>query len=315
MSRPNLLNIDLNLLVAFEALVTEGHVSRAAAQIGVSQPAMSRSLKQLRGIFGDTLFCRTKEGMMPTPMAIELARQIHPGLEMINNALRQKAEFVPAEARRRFFIATTDMATYLALPLILRRLRKEAPYIEIVVLNTSNSEAVSKADSGQADFAIGTYDYLPPTFDSINLRSLREVCVADPNHPLITGDTISLEQFLSLPHVVVRVPGDHGMPIDIVLETHGYKRPIVLTVPHFLAVPELVLGTDAIAVVVEDLLNVLPAGRELARFEVPVPLEPVMGRMAWHRRSQDDPGHRWCRELIRDAVLEREGVTLGSVPA
>lgn len=303
MSRPNLLNMDLNLLVAFEALVTESHVSRAAARIGVSQPAMSRSLRQLRDIFGDALFRRTSGGMLPTPMAIELARQLRPGLEIINDTLRQKAEFVPAEARRRFYIATTDMATYLALPLIMRRLRREAPQIEVIVLNTSNSEAVAKAESGQVDFAIGTFEYLPSTLDSFNLRALREVCIADPDNPFISGETLTLDEFLSLPHIVVRMPEDHGMPIDVLLETLGYKRPIVLTVPTFLSVPELVLGTDTIAVVVENLLDGLPAGKLLARYEVPVPLEPVMGRIAWHRRSADDPGHRWCRELIENAIL------------
>lgn len=302
MSRPSLLNIDLNLLVAFDALVSEGHVSRAAAQIGVSQPAMSRALKQLRTIFGDALFCRTNEGMIPTPRAIELARQIRPGLDMIDDALRQKADFVPAKARRRFFIATTDMGAYLALPQIQRRVRQVAPQVEMVVINTGNSEALAKAENGQVDFALGTFDYLPPTMDSSNLRGLREVCIADADNPHIGKEGLTLDLFLSLPHVAVRMAGDHGIPVDFILETLGHKRPIALTVPHFLPVPELVLGTDMIAVVVEDLLDKLPASERLARYEVPIPLDPVMGRVAWHRRSTDDPGHRWFRDLIEDAV-------------
>lgn len=298
MSGLNLRNIDLNLLVAFEALMIERHVSRAASRIGVSQPAMSRSLKQLRETFGDPLFQRTSEGMIPTPRAAELARLIRPGLETIAQAIGEKSGFDPSVAHRRFQMSMTDMATYLALPAFLPTLRKAAPYIDIAVANSGNRETLAKVESGQVEFGFGTFDYLPPGVRSHNLSSLREICVADPANPILARSGLDLDAFLSLPHVAVAMNGDRGIPIDVVLETLGYKRRVVLTVPTFLPVPRLLVGTDMIAVVVEDLLDRLPESQQLVRYKVPFALDPVMGRLIWHRRFDEDPGHIWFREMV-----------------
>lgn len=301
MQKLNLLNIDLNLLVAFEALVVEEHVSRAASRIGVSQPAMSRSLKQLREIFGDDLFRRTNEGMIPTPRAIELSRLIRPGLETIALAIGQKAGFDPSLVRRRFVIAMSDMATFLALPIIMKRLRAEAPFVEVVVLSAGNRDALAKVESGQVELAFGAFDYLPPTVDSLNVAPVHEVCIARPGHPAIGPAGLDLDLFLSLPHVAVAMNGDRGTPVDAVLETMGQKRRVVLTVSHFLPVPRLVLETDMVAVVADELLDQFPDGQQLARYELPFPLERVMAQMVWHRRFDEDPGHRWLRQLVAAA--------------
>lgn len=303
--RPNLLNIDLNLLVAFDALIVENHVSRAAARIGVSQPAMSRSLQSLRQIFGDVLFHRTSEGMKPTPRALELDRLIRPSLEAIGSAIGQKAEFDPTLVQRRFVFAMTDMASYLALPLFMRRLREAAPLIDIEVRSGGPQKALEMVESGNVEFAIGTFEHVPSTMKTLNLQPLKEICVACPHHPQLKGRKLDLDLFLSLPHVAVALEGQHNIPIDIALEMLGHRRRVALTVPHFLSVPRSVLGTDMLAVVVEDLLDRLPEGRMLARHELPLPFEPVMGRIAWHRRLDDDAGHRWLRALIVQAIQER----------
>lgn len=302
---PNLLNIDLNLLVAFDALIVENHVSRAAARIGVSQPAMSRSLQSLRQIFGDVLFERTSEGMKPTPRALELDRLLRPSLEAIDCAIGQKAGFDPSLVRRRFVFAMTDMASYLALPPFMRRLREAAPLIDVEVRDGGPQKSLDMVESGNVEFAIGTFDYVPPTIKTLNLQQLKEVCVADPNHPQLKRRKLDLNLFLSLPHVAVAVEGQHGIHIDIALEMLGHRRRVALTVPHFLCVPRSVLGTDMLAIVGEDLLDLLPEGALLTRHELPLPFEPVMGRIAWHRRLDGDAGHRWLRTLIVRAIEER----------
>lgn len=303
--RPNLLNIDLNLLVAFDALVVENHVSRAAARIGVSQPAMSRSLQSLRQIFGDVLFHRTSEGMKPTPRALELDRLIRPHLEAIGSAIGQKAEFDPTLVQRRFVLAMTDMASYLALPVFMRRLRQVAPLIDVEVHCGGAQKALEMLESGRVEFAIGTFEHTPSTTKTLNLQPLKEVCVADPDHAQLKNRKLDMDLFLSLPHVAVAQEGQRGILIDIALETLGHRRRVALTVPHFLSVPLSVLGTDMLAVVAEDLLDRLPEGRLLARHEIPLPFEPVMGRIAWHRRLDGDPGHEWMRSLIVNAIQER----------
>lgn len=298
MSGLNLRNIDLNLLVAFDALILEGHVSRAAAKIGVSQPAMSRSLKTLRETFGDPLFQRTSEGMVPTPRALELARQISPALEILSSAIGMRATFNPRETNRKFQFAMSDLASYLALPGIMKLLRELSPLCDVTVTNAGNHDIIAKVEAGEVEFGFGTFDYLPPTLRSENLVPLREICIADPSNPAIADGKMTLECFLSLPHVAVSMQGDHGTPIDGILETLGYKRRVALRLPIFLPVPRAVIGTDMIAVVVEDMLDLLPEASQVARFAVPLPLESVMGRMIWHRRFDDDAGHAWLRAAI-----------------
>ncbi len=304
MKRLNLLNIDLNLLVAFDALVIEGSVSRAANRVGVSQPAMSRSLKQLRDMFGDVLFRRTSDGMVPTPRAAELARQIRPNLENIAAALGQRMVFNPVTAVRRFVIAMPDMAAALALPSIVRKLNAVAPGIDLTIVNTGNRESLHKVECGQAEMALGVYEQLLSGIRSTNLRTLREICIADPANPMLQNGEMDLKAFLSSSHVAVSMNEDFGTPIDTVLETLGHRRRIAVATPFFVSVPRLVNGTSMIAVVVEELLNTLPETEHLMRFPVPVALEPVMSKLIWHARSDEDPGHSWLRDIIvRSASL------------
>lgn len=307
MSGLNLRNIDLNLLVAFDALMIEGHVSRAAARIGVSQPAMSRSLKTLRGMFSDQLFIRTIDGMTPTPKALELARQIGPGLEIISAAIGMRGDFRPGQARRRFQLAMSDLASYLELPPIMRIVRERSPYSEVSVVNAGNREILEMVEVGRVEFGFGTFDHLPDCLRSENLTTLREIAIADPANRLIGGRDMTLELFLALPHVAVSMQGDNGTPIDLVLETLGHERHVSLTVPNFLPVPRTVLGTDMIAVVVEDMLDRLPEADLLERHPIPLPLDPVMGRMVWHRRFDEDAGHRWFRETVAKRIRHHSG--------
>jgi LysR family transcriptional activator of mexEF-oprN operon len=296
--RLNLLNTDLNLLVAFDALVVEGNVSRAASRIGVSQPAMSRSLRHLREIFGDVLFRRTSDGMIPTPHALRLAQAIRPSLENIAAAIGQQTGFDPATATRCFTLAMPDMAARLTLPAVTRIVNQQAPGIDVAILNTGNHGSLSKVESGQAELGIGVYEHLPATVRSMNLRRLREVCVGDPENQMLRKRVLSVETFLSLPHVAVTMAGDFGTPVDTVLETLGLKRRIAVRTPFFDCIPALVRGTNLVAVLVEDLLDASPEGKMLIRHPVPLPLEPVMSKMIWHARTDDDVGHRWLRDIF-----------------
>jgi DNA-binding transcriptional LysR family regulator len=298
MARLNVRNVDLNLLLAFDALMTEGNVSRAAAQVCVSQPAMSRSLKQLRAIFGDELFRRTVDGMLPTPRAVELARLVRPGLELIANALDMKGQFDPSTAKRQFVIAMPDMAEHLALPRIVRRIQSMAPGIDIAVINAGNRDGITKVEAGRAEFAIGVYDYLPPAIMSVNLLAIKEVCIADRTNRELKDGILDVKRFLSLPHVATAVNEDHGIPIDTVLETLGMTRRIALSVPHFLSVPRLILGTAMIAVVAEPMLQAAAERDSLISYPIPIQMPPVMGKVIWHQRYRDDGGHQWFLKQI-----------------
>lgn len=298
MKRLNLLNLDLNLLVALDALVEEENVSRAASRIGVTQPAMSRTLRQLRELFGDELLRRTSSGMKPTPRALTLAQAVRPNLENIAAAIGQRLSFDPATASRRFVLALPDIATRLALPQVVKQISAQAPGIELAIVTTVNRDALHKLETGQAELAMGVYDHVPRTLRAYNRRTLREVCVADPANPLLRNGVLDLETFLDLPHVAVSMAENEGTPLDTTLETLGLRRKIVITTPYYSCVPALIHGTRNLAVVVEDLLDLLPEGDTLARFPIPVTVDPVMSKIVWHARSDEDLGHTWLRNLF-----------------
>jgi LysR family transcriptional regulator, mexEF-oprN operon transcriptional activator len=308
MQRLNLLNLDLNLLVALDALVQEESVSRAASRIGVTQPAMSRTLRQLRELFGDELLRRTSDGMKPTPRAVALAQAIRPNLENIAAAVGQRISFDPATASRRFVLALPDLAARLALPRVAKQISAQAPGIELAIISTVNHDALHKLETGQAELALGVYDHLPRTLRTSNRRALREVCVADPANPLLQHGVLDLETFLALPHVAVTMADNERMPIDSTLETLGLRRRIAISTPYFSCVPALICGTRNLAVVVEDLLDVLPEGKSLARFPIPIAVEPVMAKMVWHARSDEDLGHAWLRNLFMAASRDSDQV-------
>jgi|GEM_PF-6765453 len=164
MQRLNLLNLDLNLLVALDALVQEESVSRAASRIGMTQPAMSRTLRQLHELFGDELLRRTSDGMKPTPRAVTLAQAIRPNLENIAAAIGQRLSFDPATASRRFVLALPDLAARLALPRVVKQISAQAPGIELAIITTVNHDALHKLETGQAELALGVYDHLPRSY-------------------------------------------------------------------------------------------------------------------------------------------------------
>lgn len=310
MKRLNLLNIDLNLLVALNALVEEENVSRAASRIGVTQPAMSRTLRQLRELFGDELLRRTSTGMKPTPRAITLVQAIRPNLENIAATIGHRLSFDPATASRRFVLALPDIATRLALPQVVKQISAQAPGIELSIVTTVNRDALHKLETGQAELAMGVYDHIPRTLRAFNRRALREVCVADPANPLLRNGVLDLETFLDLPHVAVSMAENEGTPLDTTLETLGLRRKIVITTPYYSCVPALVQGTRNLAVVVEDLLDLLPEGMKLARFPIPVTVDAVMSKIVWHARSDEDLGHTWLRNLFIAAPRVGDHVTL-----
>src|SRR5260370_1322278 len=129
----NIKSVNLNLLLAFEALIEERSVSRAAARIGLSQPAMSNALGRLRGVFADPLFTRTARGMTATPRALELAAPGRSGLAQLRAALAERPRFDPAVSTRGFTLAMTDYAELILLGPLLRRMQSIAPDVQILV--------------------------------------------------------------------------------------------------------------------------------------------------------------------------------------
>jgi DNA-binding transcriptional LysR family regulator len=287
--------VDLNLLVALDALLRERSVTRAAERLSLSQPTVSGMLARLRGIFGDPLFVRTQRGLQPTPRALSLAAALQ-RLLADAAALVSPARFDPASARRTFVLSTTDyMQHAVAVPLA-AALRRAAPGIRVDLRPLAIAELSGQLARGDVDLAITIPEFAAPDLTARRLYRERYVAAVGRRHPL-RGARPSLESFCRFDHVVVS-PAGGGFrgPVDDALARLGRRRNVAVSAPSFLVVPALLQATDLIAVLPERLLR--GRSRELRIFAPPVEVPGFDVIAAWHARVHDDPAHRWLRDLV-----------------
>jgi DNA-binding transcriptional LysR family regulator len=296
----NIASIDLNLLVAFEALLREGSVTGAAAHVGVTQPAMSSALARLRNLFGDSLFVRGTRRMVPTSRALEIAPHVTASLDHVRLALHEPA-FVPREARARFRIIATDYIEAVLLPAVWKRLSMEAPTVALGFRRAPTLFGVpqTELESGAADLAIGPYATPTPQSGLLSrqLFSDKLVCIVRRGHPRIR-ERLSLKQFLAAEHAAMFSMTDHKGMIDRVLADRGLHRHVAVSVPDFVPLGILVAGTDLVATVPERFAAVMALVLGLRMLRVPVPVPPLRIGLLWHSRASEQPLHRWLRELI-----------------
>ena len=291
--------IDLNLLVAFDALMAERSVTKAGRRIGRTQPAMSAALARLRALFEDQLFVRGQDGLQPTPRAVELAEPLGRALEEIGRTLGFAQEFDPVGSRLTLNVALQEHAAFKLLPKLVACLHRHAPATKLAVrAYTARDDAIALLDAGQADVAVG----VPPSSapGRIFTKALFEecyVCVVRNGHPVL-GKPLDLETFLSLEHLLVSPEGDRFGHTDAALAELGLKRSLAITLTQMYAAPALIAGSDLIGTLMTGVIEVSGYGDRLAVLEPPLALDPCRYVMCWHRRNDAHPAQRWLRECI-----------------
>jgi len=304
----NIQSIDLNLLVAFEALMEERNVTRAARRVGLSQPAMSNALTRLRRTFDDPLLVRTPGGMSPTPAAQALIETIHPALSKLREALDEKPAFNPAASSRIFHVLTSDYAEIVLLAPLIGRLRQLASGISLRVHRPPNvfqpPSRTALADS--FDLAIGFFPDALSLDASVRSEVLFEednVCIASANHPSIKS-RITIRQYASAQHAAVFYKSEGPGVIDTILAQKGLTRQLAVLAPHFASVPFIVAGSDLIATLPRRLAVRFRKQLKLQMLTVPFPMPSFRLSMLWHERVESDPAHAWIRGLVMEAAKE-----------
>lgn len=300
----NLNNIDLNLLVAFDVLMSECSVSRAAQKLGVTQPAVSHALKRLRYLLSDELLVRGPRGMQPTPRALALHPMVQGVLADVHSILSTTTTFDPAVTQRIFRLSMSDAMSVEALPQIIQRIRREAPQIDLVISTSGPQESCQRIADDKIDLAIGVFPHVPKELLTRELYRDTLICVADKRNKKLKNGRLDLKSYLESPHVTVAPNRDTGIQLDEILDSMGIPRRIVAAVPHYLSVPALIRGTDLVAHTRRRLLSVFRTTADLVVFPVPLPMKvPELEFIEiWHKRYDGDPGHRWLRDLVLDAV-------------
>ncbi|MBN8443341.1 MAG: LysR family transcriptional regulator [Thauera sp.] len=293
----DLKDFDLNLLLVFDRLLKERKVSAVADSLGVTQPAVSRSLKRLRQLLGDELFCRTASGMEPTAYARHLAEPIGYALDSLRQAISQEFEFDPGRSRRNFTLRMSDIGEICILPRLMRLVSSEAPGVSITIVRDGIDTLKADMEAGRIDLAIGLIEGLETGFFRRQILKQGYVCVFRPDHPL-AGRPLSFDDFRAADHAVVTAAGTGHGRIDEIIEKQGIRRKVKLSVPNYASLEHLLQSTDLIATVPEALVqpNLYPLALAWARH--PVALPQLSVDQFWHARFHRDPANRWLRNLV-----------------
>ena len=298
----DLRRIDLNLMVAFQALMAERSVSAAAAKLGISQPSMSSALARLRVLFDDALFVRSGRDMMPTTRAMQIDVQVSQGLAQLRAAFDPPAAFNPATSRRVFNVSGGDYATMVILPPLASHLAQQAPFVDLRFRFIEKSAVYQMLDGDALDLALGVFPDPPKRLAIKPLFQERFVSVARRNHPLLK-DRLTLEDFVAIAHLLVTERGDAVGAIDEALTRQGLRRRVALTVPHVLVVPAVLSSTDLIATVGERAASLFAKAAPLALHETPVSVPPWQMSMLWSRQKSSDLGLAWLRSVLGQIAL------------
>jgi DNA-binding transcriptional LysR family regulator len=299
----NLSRLDLNLLVAFDALLTERSVTRAAARVGLGQSAMSHNLGRLRALFGDELLTRGAEGMRPTPRALALADPVRVTLAQIQAAVLQREAFDPSTAERAFRVGLADSIEVAVIPGLLAQLRHEAPSVGLRLRSINRNTVLEELDTGTLDLGIGVFDQGQMHHNRRALYTDSFLCLFNPAQVNFVPP-ITIEDYLSVPHVLTSLTEDAHGAVDEALAKRKLKRSIALTTPGFLAVPFVVRRAPVITTMPSRLARYFADAFGLATSPPPIELPTFTISLLWHASFDHDPGHVWLRQTVSSLTSE-----------
>jgi DNA-binding transcriptional LysR family regulator len=299
----NLASLDLNLLVALDALLLEANVSRAAMRVGLSQPAMSHALQRLRDIFGDPLLVRTGARMELTPRAQALRGPLAQALDQVRG-LFIPDDFDAAHSERRFRLMMPDLAVELLVPPLMEKVGATAPNVRLDIVPWRGPAIFTAEFARTIDMVISIGNAFKG-FHRQLLYTDRDALAVRRGHP--TAAKLSKRDiFLKASHIAVVIRGNNEDIIDGWLRSKGIERPIALTVPGYIEALHVVARTDLVAFVPGRLIAAL--AKPLSLIAVTPPLDPGIDEqfMFTPTRAQFDPGSIWLRKLMLQTGRELE---------
>jgi LysR family transcriptional regulator, nod-box dependent transcriptional activator len=299
----NLGGLDLNLLVALDALLSERSVTRAAQRVGLSQPGMSNALARLRRLLNDPLLVRQGATLVPTARAEALIGPVQEALELIRAALDAPLRFDPATDRRSFRLSCSDYSVLMLIGPLVRALAADAPGVVVEVLPRL-ADAGRALLNGDVDLVIEP----PEIMGETDLESLRlwddrwECCVWEGNTRV--GERMTMERYTALGHLIYSM-GSAGQPValpDLHMARLGVPRRIEVSVESFLLAPFLLQGTDLVTLIPKRAEAFLRRIGDIRVLESPVELPPLVETLWWHSRASADPAHAWLRTRIGEVA-------------
>jgi len=300
----NLAAIDLNLLVAFEALLEQRSVTKAAEQLQIGQPAMSAALSRLRILFEDELFVRLGRQMQPTLKAQTIAPGILAALQQIRQTVTASQSFDPSSSNRTFAIGSSDYTSIVLMPPLLKFSHQTAPSINFQMIGFEKDNVGDLLEQGVIDLALGVFPAPPRQTQWEPIFEERFVGIARQGHPAVKQDTMGLDSFVQLSHALATLRRDTTGAIDRALNKQNLERRIAFTTPHIMVLPFVIASSDLVAALPHRIALQLATICNLTIFELPVKTNPWMVSMLWSALNDQDEANYWLRNAIKSFSLE-----------
>jgi DNA-binding transcriptional LysR family regulator len=293
--------LDLNLLVALDVLLAERSITGSALRLNLSQSATSGILGRLREYFGDELLVQVGRKMMPTPLAVSLGDRVRNVLLTVHSTIVNRSDFTPATSNRHFRICASDFVKTVLLTEVVRRLEREAPGVTLE-FSGPDGDPLGQLDRGELDFLILPEYLLEKQHPKISLFESRHTCVVWTGNHLVK-ESLTFEQYMGLGHVVVRI-GATPQPSfeEWFIKQFGHTRRIEIITDSFNSMPQFIFGTLRVATVHERLAEFYAKYMQLRLIPPPLDIPVLTEGLQWHKYLDSDPGHRWMKELIRNAA-------------
>lgn len=289
--------LDLNLLVVFDAVARERNATRAAAQLNMTQSAISHALGRLRNALRDDLFVRTPDGMEPTPYAEQLIPPVRAALEGLQTALDGVAPFEPETAERSFSVAMDNRSVVVLATSVAMALKEQAPHMQLNVRPSGTLNLPDLLDRGELDLAVGGFAAPAERFADLRLFEDDFVAVVRRGHPAAQERTISFQALAGSPHLILSSTGEETDFVDAELARHSLGRRVALRVP-LLAAAAALSRSDMVAVLSGSTARSFAASAPLDVLALPFASPRQMTAMVWHRRTDNVPSHQWLRGLV-----------------
>jgi DNA-binding transcriptional LysR family regulator len=306
---------DLNLLPIVVALYDELSVSRAAQELGMSQPAVSKALRRLRDTFDDDLFVRGPSGIVPTPRAHAIVRAARPHLQHLQEDLSKGERFDPATSTRPIVLGLSDIAEMAFLPSILDHVRAHAPKCPVRTVTAPDSHLAEALEKGDVDVAAG---YFP----ALALRNFRQrrltqhgfACLMRAGHPL-WKNRLTVSAFLAAEHIVVRRQGRSQDILERFIERRKMRRKIAMYTSNVLSVPFIVMDTQLVATLPYAIVTRFASITSQVAAALP-PFDLTYDlKLHWHRRFDNEPRSIWLREQLAIVFKDHKWLAPPTGPA
>lgn len=291
-------NVDLKLLTIVAELFRTRSVSQTAENLALSQSTVSMHLATLRKHFNDPLFVKTSNGMEPTPHITELMELIEKSKDLLQAVLEHHVVFNPATSDRMFRLCSTDIAKITMMPKLMKKLQETAPSVRIELRSMSPNTA-RLLESGELDLAVGFISSLGAGFCQQKLFKENFVCVVRADHPRIKS-TLTLAQFTNEIHLAVTTSGTGHDVVERTLEAKRIDRRIAMRVDGFLGISSIIVATDCIVVVPQQLAHFLTREGRIRMLTLPFEMQSYFVMQHWHERYTHDVANRWLRGLFSD---------------